>query len=461
MMPRTFKGRLTLLYTAIFASLLLALAVYVHVSSVQRSWAAFDEDLVADANVLGGGYGEEMREVKEGLVEDWRGELSRCATLLRVSAGIVDAAGHVVFSTPGFEARAGAMEAEGRRISGAFFATSESGGRDRIAVVNVHSANTGPLRVVVVSSAAPLDARLSSQRVGLALCLPVLIALAAVTGHLFVRRGLRPVDEMAALAREISAGDLARRVPMPHSEGELRELAITLNGMLARLQESFGRLRSFTADAAHELRTPIASIRAGLENALHRPSDLRPAIGEALEEIESLGDLIEKLLLLARGDAGQLAIAREAVDVGPLVQQVVELAEAVAGHGRVRVEIAADLRCRGDHALLRRALHNIVDNAVKYGDASKPVVVRIGADGVRVTNQGVIPAEHLPRIFDRFYRVDPSRSRQPGHGLGLSIAKTIVKTHGGRIDVTSADGETTFRLVLPRDTAPALAGSRT
>jgi two-component system heavy metal sensor histidine kinase CusS len=457
MMPRTFKSRLTLLYTAIFASLLTALAVYVQVSSSQRAWAAFDEDLLRDADLFGRTYMEELVEKRQGVVEDWRSELALLATHLDASAAVIEGPDRVVFSTE--EIRPLALRISHEQQAGAHVELIEKSGAPlaRCAVTSLAQPPDALLTILLVRPAGTVQQLLRSQLIGLSICLPILIALAALTGHLFVRRGLRPVDEMATLAREISAGDLARRVPLPDSEGELRELALTLNAMLARLEESFARLKSFTADAAHELRTPIASVRGGLENALSGSSDPRPAIGEALEEIEDLTDLMDKLLLLAQADAGRLPLTIQEVDLTALVRDVVELAEALGGQGRIQLEAPTDIAVRGDGALLRRAIHNIVDNAIKYGAPDRPVRIVVTRNGIDVLNGGPpIPTEHVARLFDRFYRVDSSRSRVAGHGLGLSIVRSIAEAHGGNVEIRSDDNGTRVRLSLPGGTEKAL-----
>jgi two-component system heavy metal sensor histidine kinase CusS len=292
------------------------------------------------------------------------------------------------------------------------------------------------------------------RRMGLELlaAVPLLIVLASLAGYYFVKRALRPVDEMAGLAREISAGDLARRIPIPASEGEFRQLALTINGMLSRLEEAFARMRTFTANAAHELRTPISTIRTALETSVGRSSsEMEEAIQDALEDLGRLSEITERLFLLARADAGRLLGATKPVDLAEIARQIAEAFEGPAAARGMTIECATEpFTVDGDAALMRRAIHNLVENAVKYGRKGGRIRLRVSPAGLEVGNDGpAIPPEHLPRLFDRFYRIDPARSdRIPGAGLGLAIVKSIIEAHGGRVVVESTPEMTVFRISL-------------
>jgi len=459
-MLRSLKSRLTFLYVGIFAGFLAALGLYIHASTAKRGWHDFDRDLQRDAAVFASLVLEELAEIDTGehTWDDWTHELVIIPGLLKTSATLYGKDGKVLFQlgVPRMEPAGPASPADpGPPIFRT--ATIETGGVPgdyRVLRMGVADGRHPPMTLDMARSTRHLTRFLHKQQIALLIVLPILIALASLAGYLFVRRALRPVDEMAALAREISAGDLARRIPLPGSQGELRTLASTLNGMLARLDQAFSRMKTFTADTAHELRTPIATVRTALESSVGKsPAEMEEAIGESLEELERLGFVVQKLLLLARADAGQLLTATEQVDLSDQASQVVEMMRVPAAakfmtiRGTGRPTIVS-----GDAGLLRRAIHNLVENAVKYGQKDGTIEVNVGANGLEVIDDGPgIQAEHLPHVFERFFRADGARSdRIPGHGLGLAIVKSIVEAHRGTVEAQSRPGATVFRIRFPQ-----------
>jgi len=290
---------------------------------------------------------------------------------------------------------------------------------------------------------------------------PLGLALAAAGGMLVARAALRPVDEMSRLARHITTGeDLGRRITDRGTGDELDHLAGTLNGMLARLEAAFVQMRRFTADAAHELRTPLTALKGGIELALRapRPADeYRRVLASSLEEVERLAALAEDLLLLSRFAATGASL-REAVDLERLVVEVTE-AGVRLGHERgvtVRLGDTAPATVRGDAQALRRALLNVVDNAVKYTPpggrvetsmrrADDHAVVAVADNG-----PGIAP-EDRERVFEPFVRLDEARARDTGGaGLGLAIARSVVTAHGGRLSLESSPGTgSVFTFHLP------------
>ena len=294
--------------------------------------------------------------------------------------------------------------------------------------------------------------------------IPLGVGLAALGGAVIARVALRPVDEMASTARRITAEDLSRRVEARGSGDELDRLAETLNGMLARLEAAFDQTRRFAADAAHELRTPLTVLRGGIEVALRMertPEEYRRVLSSSLEEVQRLIRLAEDLLLLSRSLAGPEG-ARTRLDLEPLVLEVFEVG-ARLGHAAgvaVRVDATTPPAVIGDGAALRRALLNLVENAVKYTPPGGKVEIGLaGADGfaeitVADTGIGIDPAE-TERIFEPFHRLDAARAHDTGGaGLGLAIARSIVVAHGGTIAVESAPGAgSRFTVRLPA--APA------
>jgi heavy metal sensor kinase len=274
-------------------------------------------------------------------------------------------------------------------------------------------------------------------------------------------RLLRPVDLMAARAEKISAESLSSRLPVEDPRDEFGRMASVINRMLSRLEEAFARLRRFTADASHELRTPLTVIQSVGEVALQENLDAaayRDRIGSMLEEVNRLSRLVDSLLTLTRADAGALAMRRNEIDAARLAAQAVEDMRPLAEEKHQDLTLSAEgpVLVRADEATLRLALVNLLDNAIKYTPPSGAIAVRSRIRGnealIEVMDNGVgVPIEHADRIFDRFYRVDQSRTGQAGGaGLGLAIAKWAAEANGGRIELESREGGgSTFRLVFP------------
>ena len=276
-----------------------------------------------------------------------------------------------------------------------------------------------------------------------------------LVGYQIARHGIRPVEEMATTARHISSTNLRERILAEGYPFELATLASTFNQMLDRLEESFERISRFSADIAHDLRTPVNNIRGEAEVALARArtsGEYRDVIESCLEEAVRLSDLIGDLLFLARAESPLSHLRREPVDVGELLGRVREYFEASATDGDVSLTTAVDggpFIAELDRTLLQRAVGNLVSNALAYTPPGGAVVLRTKADlstiRIEVSDTGVgIPSEDLPRVFDRFFRVDSSRSHgSGGTGLGLAIVKSIALLHGGNVEIASQPGQGT------------------
>ncbi|MFC1405658.1 sensor histidine kinase [Streptacidiphilus sp. N1-5] len=287
--------------------------------------------------------------------------------------------------------------------------------------------------------------------------IPTILLLASGTVWLVVGRALRPVEQIRRTTTEISAADLSRRVPEPTAHDEIGELARTMNGMLARIEDSAVRQRRFVADASHELRTPLAAIRTTLEVGLAHPqrAPWREIAERVMRQSSRLESLVEQLLLLARSDDGHLVQARRRVAVEPLLREVC----ASTAPTRVPVELrpaAAQAHVLGDSEQLERLVRNILDNAIRHARSR----VTLGIDtvapdtlAIEIADDGPgIPAQERDRVFDRFIRLDTSRERGSGtSGLGLALAKEIATAHGGTITITDAPGGGALvRIILPR-----------
>jgi heavy metal sensor kinase len=286
------------------------------------------------------------------------------------------------------------------------------------------------------------------------------ILLAGVGGWFLAGRTLKPVERMADVAKGIGESDLSRRIDVV-SDDELGRLATTLNSMIARLEEAFVKQRQFLADASHELRTPLAVLQAESSLALEKtrdPEDYRRSLELVSQEVDYMSEIVGKLLVLARSDAGCEPINVQDVDVGALLAELGQDLEALAQEKGLRLDLGPleAVSVRGDRVKLRQLFMNILDNAIRYTPAGGAITGSVGRRDdlavVAIGDTGVgIPEEHLPFIFDRFYRVDQVRTDgEGGTGLGLAIATAIAKMHGGTIEVESGLGEgTTFRIRLP------------
>ncbi|HPW17329.1 MAG TPA: ATP-binding protein [Candidatus Aminicenantes bacterium] len=313
--------------------------------------------------------------------------------------------------------------------------------------------------VRVLSPLATVEAPLRRLRLILLLALPVAVVLSAAAGAWLAGRALRPVDRMIDSAQAISAETLHRRLPAPRGRDELSRLAATFNGLLDRIETGFSFHRQFWEDVAHELKTPLAIMKGEIEVALRTGADAegsRQALASNLEEAERLIRLIEKMLTLARLDRGGAPLETADLDLAGLALRAVEEFRTPAeGKGvRLLLDAPAAASVRGDEARLRGLFYILLDNAVKFTPAGGTVAVEVAAaaDGVRLTVSDTGPGiaeEDLGRVFDRFGR--PGRPGEGGgFGLGLSIAKAVAESHGGRIEVRSRVGRgSAFTAVLP------------
>jgi len=287
-----------------------------------------------------------------------------------------------------------------------------------------------------------------------------MLLLAGAGGLFLANRSLKPVEHITDIAREIGEGDLSRRIDV-QSDDEMGRLAGTLNWMISRLEEAFQKQRQFAADASHELRTPLAIIQAESSLALDKKRtqvEYRKSLELVSQEVAYMSEIVNKLLQLARQDAGSEQISFEEVNVKDLLNELSADLEPLAQEKGVAFSVGPmeSLTVKGDHFKLRQLLLNVLDNAIRYtpsgGTVTGSLLRKNGNALVAVSDTGVgIPAEDLPHIFDRFYRVDKARSRaEGGLGLGLAIASSIARLHGGGIEVESQVGRgSTFYISLP------------
>jgi heavy metal sensor kinase len=325
-----------------------------------------------------------------------------------------------------------------------------SDGTQVLLISHIHSIDGQPLLIRLAYSTEILSRRLEEFVSLMLLAFPVALVIAALAGYRMAGKALNPLEQMASQTEMITTDRLSDRVPVENPDDELGHMARVLNSLLARFEQAFEQSKRFTSDVSHELRTPLASIRSVGEVGLqrdHTTEGYRNIIGSMLEEVGRLTDLVETLLTISRADAGQIEVHKTICPLMGLVRELVGLVGIVAEERNLVLTLTGDgdVFVHVDRSILRQAVLNILDNAVKYSPAESEIRIQLerlkshsfGTNLVELTieDQGPgVPEESKARIFDRFYRLDEARSRdEGGAGLGLSIAKWAVDVNGGDI----------------------------
>jgi len=455
--------RLTAWYTT--ASLLLVAAVtlllYVHLADTLRQiseQSLIDELNVCRALVLE--RGGDSHALHEEVEID-----SAVRRYQKFYVRVLDRTGTALSTTPGMDRDLSARriaEAAATR-SGVFWIDSPRGASYRVIVATVPRDATGA-ESWTLQAAVDLTQEeiiLGRQRLWIAVVLGAALLICPGVGFFIAHRGTRPLREVADTAQHIGSSTLNERIRVDGYPVEVRILANAFNAMLERLEDAFARLSRFSADIAHELRTPVNNIRGEAEVALARvrtPEEYAEVLASCLEETVRLSELIESLLFLARSESPGDHLKRTREDLGALLASLRDYYDAAAVEAGVTLEVdsAPNLYAQADKALLQRALGNLVSNALAH--CSRGDRIRLSAapqdSGVRIEvrdSGSGIPADVLPRVFDRFYRADPARSRDAGGtGLGLAIVRQIVFLHGGSVEISSdPDRGTVASVLLP------------
>jgi heavy metal sensor kinase len=387
---------------------------------------------------------------------DELGGLWADAALLEVT----DTGGKIIFQSPRFAKPFSPLPSVDKK-NVTFLTTNLDNLQYRIAMRRVEAGGQ-TFRVRAATPTEPFDQALDRFRLILKETLPFLVVLASLAGYWLSGRALAPVNEIIETARNIGVQNLSGRLAVPPANDELRRLSETLNAMLTRIEASVKRITQFTADASHDLRTPVALIRTSAELALRRPraeDEYRETLTRILATSEETTHLIENLLTLARADAGAAELQFREMDLVPHVEKISEQAGILAAGKGIQVSgklAAAPVRISGDPAAIERLLLIILENAVKYTPAGGHVQMDLsngsGTARIEIRDNGIgISEKDLPHIFERFYRADQARSREPGgSGLGLAIAHWIVERHGGSLETQSTLGNgSVFRITLP------------
>jgi two-component system heavy metal sensor histidine kinase CusS len=316
-----------------------------------------------------------------------------------------------------------------------------------------------PLTVAIALDITPHMEFMSKFHMRLWGAIAVAVGVMALLGWVVARSGLRPLRKVVSTIATVTGSRLTQRLDESGVPGELTDLVSAFNAMLDRLEDSFRRLSDFSSDIAHELRTPVSNLMTQTDVALSRArsaEEYRAVLHSSLEEYERMARMIRDMLFLAKADNGMIAINAGPIDLTNEVQELFEFYGALAEESGVRLAVSGGGTLEGDKLMLRRAVNNMLSNALRHSLPGGTVSVRIerhdrGVIEIAVENTGEdIPPKHLPRLFDRFYRVDLSRQRNSeGAGLGLAITKSIVEAHGGSVAVESREGRTCFSVKLP------------
>jgi heavy metal sensor kinase len=442
--------RLTLAFALVMAIVLGAIGALLYVRLGDSLQEQVDENLEARAAELsalvgGGQLGAELPSADdEGFSQVLRPDGSMVASSSSVAARPLLSRGEV-----------------SRTRSGSFFVR-----RDSVAGIDGEPARllvrpvVRPGRTLVIVVGASLEDReeaLDRLLAELFILGPVALLLSSLAGYFLAGAALRPVEAMRRRAAEVSSGRSGQRLPLPRARDEIHRLGETLNAMLGRLEAALARERRFVADASHELRTPLALLKTELELALRRPrsgEELEQALRSAAGEVDRLVRLAEDLLVLARVDEGRLPLRRTPIGAGELLRTVAQrFAEKAASKGRaLEVDVSENESLVGDRLRLEQALGNLVDNALRHGEGTIRLRAeqRDGRVEIRVSDEGKgFPPDFLPRAFDRFTRADEARGGAYA-GLGLAIADTIARAHGGTAQAANgADNGAVVTITLP------------
>ncbi|BAN36061.1 multi-sensor signal transduction histidine kinase [Sulfuricella denitrificans skB26] len=379
-----------------------------------------------------------------------------------LAVAVADATGDVWFATPGADFPRTLLQNCQTQSAGWKYGTllqwKQAGLSYRGIAVSITAGSGKSYAVAVALDIQHHELFMNKFQSVLALAIFLSALATASLGWIATRWGLSPLRQVTDMVASISAEHLAERLPATDLPTELRPLVIAFNAMLARLDDSFRRLSEFSSDIAHELRTPISNLMTQTQVALssaRNNDEYKEVLYSSLEEYERMAQMVGDMLFLAQTDNGLLKPGLEKVNLANETQDLFDYFEAWAEERAVTLSRTGSVTVHGDRLMLRRALSNLISNAIRHTSQGHTVQVSLARHGdkanVSIENPGMeIPAAHLPRLFDRFYRVDPSRQRKgDGAGLGLAIVKSIVEAHGGSITVTSANQRTQFQLTLP------------
>ena len=461
-MVSTVRVRLTLWYVVVFGLLLAGFSAFVYVVLSRTLYARLDQSLLNAAQVVSGEFRSEVAENEGGAAEGAAQvltELHLPGTYFAIFDGEQLLASNLDWNQVSARDLLSSTATDDPTIFRTVRGYGEEGAR--VAIIPAQAGD----KAYLVAAAEPLHSlveQLESIRRIFYLGFPAALLVAGIGGFILAKKSLAPVVAMSNQAERISARNLHERLSIGNNRDELGHLARVFNDLLSRLDGSFESMREFIADASHELRTPLSIIRGEADVALSQDRDAteyRDALAIIQDEAKRLSRIVDDMMALARADAGQRPLQIEEFYLNDLVEECCKAATVLTVREGVTltVEPAADIAFRGDEDLLRRMFMNLLDNAIKYTPAGGSVSVELACEPasvkIIVSDTGIgIPADQVPHIFERFYRVDKARSRADGgSGLGLAIAKWVAEAHRGSIDLISHSGHgSKFTVSLPR-----------
>jgi heavy metal sensor kinase len=455
----SIKFRFTIWYLLVLAALLCALSAGVYFYLSRSLYRSLDDSLMLRSTQIRN-IEEILESIRQGAFQEELGEI----VILYFYSG-----GQLVKVSPREVNITAPDECVSQAIAGtSSFATIQTAEDERLrllavpTIIDILGPPPGiqPAALVIARTTKQIDQALAGLLHTFIIAVPLALALAAGGGIFLARRALAPVDKIAQTAQEIEESDLSRRISV-NTKDELGRLAATLNAMIGRLEKAFQRQKQFTSDASHELRAPLAVIEAESSLALQkeRPAtDYRQSLEAISQEAKQMSSLVDQLLALARADAGKEQWNFTQVNLGKLIADLSTDVEVLCQEKGLSLQLGQtqDAIVKGDEVRLRELFMNLLNNAVRYTPAPGTISISLRREGqmavVAIKDTGVgIPPEDIPFIFERFYRVDKSRSRADGGtGLGLAISWHIAEAHGGKIEVESQVGSgSTFSVWLP------------
>lgn len=445
--------RITLLFAAVATSVLLVLGLLIG-NAVEQHFIKQDMELLIGKTELAANLLEQVRSPADStsLTRQLNDSLVGHHGLAVV---IVSSDGNHVFATPNAPFPDTLLTPEGVSAKPQSWRQAGQPWRGVITLLPTGHRNLPPLLVAVAVNTSQHEHFMNVFRRRLWMFVAIAAVLMGFLGWVVVQRGLAPLRTMRQGAAGVTANRLDYRLSLDAVPVELAELAETLNDMLARLEESFRRLKDFSSDLAHELRTPINTLMTETQVALTRartPDEYRDVLASNAEEYERLARMIGDMLFLAQADNRLIVPNREPVELAEQVQELFDFFDALAEEKKLHLSLSGSGKVLGDKLMLRRALANLISNAIRHtptgGDMQVCIETVDGTTILSIENSGEsISPEHLPRIFDRFYRIVPSRNRtDEGAGLGLAITHAIIRAHGGDIRVRSGTDSVRFEI---------------
>lgn len=465
---KTIKFKLTLWYVVILGIILSSFALFLYVTLADSLYRGLDNKIKTMAEVIASsvrsplGGGPSITDIDRIMTEHFGiRPLGRFIQVLDESG------------------RVGGRSTNLRNVKiPVSVQTLKEAARGRVTFETIKGMGEYPLRVVTLpviengrmagiiqvgSSLEGVEEALHQLLLIMLIAVPAALLVTSVGGLFLANKALRPVDGITQIARRIGSGDLSQRIRIKRVNDEIGRLASTFNEMIAKLQESFRQVKRFTADASHELKTPLTILRGEVEVGLKKKRNLgeyRQILASNLEEIDRMSRIVDDLLTLSRADMGEFKLEREEVDLSCLAREVWEDLQLLAQEKGVHLQYMNDgfSKVEGDPLLLRQLILNLVENGVKYTPSGGEVELRVRGSLekktviIQVSDTGVgIDQEDLERVFDRFFRVDKARLRKTGGtGLGLSICRWIAQAHQGQIGVESLPGKgSAFTVSIP------------